>query len=49
MSKGTLDRDHNELWMFDDVPQIHIDYRGRMSNCDNEDDYDYALELRPGK
>jgi len=43
-----MDFDSNDLWQFDDMPQIHIDSRGRASNAANEDDYDYALELRPG-
>ena len=43
-----MDVDGNEFWQFDDLPQVFIDSHGRPSNCINEDDYDYALELRPG-
>ena len=39
--------DDTELWQFDDTPSLHTSH-GRESNCMNEDDYDYALELRPG-
>ena len=43
-----MDLDENDLWHLDDLPQVQMKSRGRLSNCANEDDFDYALELRPG-
>ena len=36
-----------EFWFLDESPTT-ARRKGRESNCINEDDYDYALELRPG-
>jgi hypothetical protein len=41
--------DFDEFWQFDDDLMDIGGRNGRASISGNEDDYDYALELQPGK